>query len=108
MSIRAQTLLEYVTLLGLVVVVLVTMTTYVRRGVQGMVKAVADQVGVQKNSDQTFDETGHLISSYAASSASIDKQTKDFLGVTTYTYGDVTSAQTNVLINQGVTEQNPI
>ena len=108
MNIRAQTLLEYVTVLGLVVVVMVTMTTFVRLGVQGMVKSVADQVGVQKNSDQAFDESGHLVSSYAASRTGIDKQTKDFSGVITYTYGDVTSTQTNALINLGFTEQNPI
>lgn len=48
----AQTHVEYVILIGFVLLVLVTMAIGIKRLVQGFVKTTADQIGVQQNADQ--------------------------------------------------------
>lgn len=61
---QAQTLAEYVILIGIVLLVLTAMTPAVRRGIQSIVKVTADQLGNQHNADQSADEeSGYLVSS---------------------------------------------
>lgn len=76
-----------------------------KRGTQSLIKVVADQVGVQQNAEQKFDETGHLEASYTSTRGSMDKQTLDFIGQTTYIFNDLTATQSNALINLGFTEE---
>jgi uncharacterized protein (UPF0333 family) len=102
---KAQSVLEYTIIIGIIVIVLFVMNPLMKRGIQGMIKVVADQIGTQQNSDQQFDESGHLESSYVATRTSLDKQTRDFVGETNYTYGDVTYTDTETFINLGFTEE---
>ena len=102
---KGQSILEYTIVLGVIVIIMFTMGPMLKRGTQSLIKLVADQVGVQNNADQRFDESGHLEASYAATRGSMDKQTLDFVGSTTYVFNDLTSTQSNALINLGFTEQ---
>ncbi|MDP2940618.1 MAG: hypothetical protein Q8O13_11215 [Candidatus Omnitrophota bacterium] len=54
-NLRAQSLTEYVIVLGLVVVALTTMQVYMRRGIQAVVKVSADELGFQQNSEDVLD-----------------------------------------------------
>ena len=49
---RGQTILEFIFLMGIAVLVLFFMGPGIKRGVQSLVKASADQIGNQANSDQ--------------------------------------------------------
>lgn len=102
---KGQTLLEYTVVLGVVVMILFTMGPMLKRGTQSLIKVVADQVGVQQNAEQKFDETGHLEASYMTARSSVDKQTTDFNGTMAYIFNDVTTTQTSTLVNLGFTEE---
>lgn len=100
-----QIFLEYMLVIGAVVLVMMAMNKMIKRGTQGMVKVVADQVGLQVNADQQFDD-GYLKSSYVTTRVTTSKIKEEFAGQTTYTYGDVTVIHSNALINMGFTEEN--
>ncbi len=102
---RAQTLMEYAILLGMVTIVLIAMSPLLRRGVQGMVRTVADQVGVQKNSEQAFDDSGHLISAYSATRTVGNQLVRDVLGTMNYIYADEIQTDGNTQLNLGFTER---
>jgi len=101
-----QTFIEYTIVIGAVVMAILAMSTAVKRGTQGMIKVVADEVGVQEDADQAFDETGHLESSITTTRTTIDKTISEFVGETTYGYDDVTITDTDLSINLGFTEEN--
>jgi hypothetical protein len=76
-NIKAQSTLEYIILIGIVSVTLYYMGTAIKRGAQGMVKVTADQIGSQKDAEQSFDsKTGFLVESISnmQSSSSKNKQ----------------------------------
>lgn len=52
---RAQSISEYVLAVALVSIVLVGMTIYIKRGIQGVVRDTADLVGTQKKGGMVFD-----------------------------------------------------
>jgi hypothetical protein len=62
---RGQTIIEYTMIIGIVVVVLTYMGTGIKRGVQSLVKVTADQVGIQNNADQDYNDAqqGYMIAS---------------------------------------------
>ena len=49
---KAQSIQEYVIVFGLVVVALISMQTYMKRGIQGAVKDMADQIGFQDKAEE--------------------------------------------------------
>jgi Flp pilus assembly pilin Flp len=103
---RAQTFVEYTLLLGIVISVLVAMTPWVRRGVQAMVKIVADQVGNQQGAEQMGGESGHLVGTYALTQLDREKVTSERLGIRAYEYiKDETTTMSNLLVNLGFTER---
>lgn len=102
---KGQSILEYTILLGAVVLIMFAMGPMIKRGTQSLIKVVADQVGTQQNAEQTFDERGHLESSFTSTRGSADKQTMDLLGTTTYVFDDATTTTSNALINLGFTEE---
>ena len=51
---QAQIFLEYTIISGIVIMILLSMNTMIKRGIQGMVKSVADQIGLQINAEQNF------------------------------------------------------
>ena len=98
---KAQVLLEYTIIIGIITLIFFAMNTLLKRGIQGMVKVVADQVGRQENADQRFDESGHMESSYAVTRSSLDKTTGELAGVKSYTYSDVIFTDTETVSNLG-------
>lgn len=104
---EGQTIIEYSIVLVSVAIVLSTMAPLVQRSTQGMIRMVADQVGVQENGDQEFGETGYLKSSYISTETQIDTRTKELGGETIYEYGDATVMVTNAFINLGFRETLP-
>ncbi|HBO98056.1 MAG TPA: hypothetical protein DE315_02890 [Candidatus Omnitrophica bacterium] len=102
---KGQSILEYTILLGVIVLVMFAMGPMLKRGTQSLIKIVADQVGVQQNAEQKFDETGHMEASYTATRGSTDKRTQDVAGAITYSFDDVSVTTSNTLINLGYTEE---
>jgi len=102
---KAQIFLEYVIVIGAVVLAMLAMNTMIKRGTQGMVKVVADQLGNQAAADQQFG-SGFLEEQYTTTRTTATKLKREFLGNTTYTYGDVTQITSDVIINMGFTPEN--
>ena len=98
-----QSIMEYASLIALVVVVFLVMGTYIRRGIQGLVKVTADQLGNQRNAEQTFDERGHLINSLTITRAKIDKESREQFGVFNYIYNDRIETDSFTALNAGFT-----
>ena len=102
---KAQAILEYTTVLGVIIIIMFTMGPMLKRGTQSLIKLVADQVGAQQNAEQKFDESGHLEASYTATRSFTDKQDQDFAGTTRYLFADSTTTETNAFMNLGFTEE---
>jgi uncharacterized protein (UPF0333 family) len=100
---KGQSILEYSIVLGVVVMAMIAMGPMIKRGTQSLIKVVADQVGIQQNAEQTFDERGHLEGSNMFSRGSMDKQTFDTAGTISYVFDDMTTTQTISAINLGFT-----
>ena len=104
---NAQTIIEYIIVLGVVVIVLFAMTPLIRRGTQGMIKVVADQVGTQQGADQDFNSTtGHLVNSEVITQVRMNQATEEFLNKVTYTYDDAVTTKTDSTTNLGFTPNN--
>lgn len=52
MKTKAQSILEYVVLIGIISIALSVMQIYFRRGVSAVVKVAADEVGSQKDAEE--------------------------------------------------------
>ncbi len=52
---KAQSISEYVILIGIVALALIGMQVYMRRGIQAVVKTAADQIGDQKKGGTEYD-----------------------------------------------------
>ena len=87
---KGQTILEYISLVGIVVLVIVAMSTHIRRSIQGMVRMVSDQMGNQQKSEQAFDETGHLVNSITTAGIVTDKEKRERPGTVSYIFNDRT------------------
>ena len=105
---QAQSMLEYTLVISLVAVMLFAMSTMVKRGIQGMVRVTADQIGIQKDSDQFVNDisTGHLDQTYIATRADTNKTTREFDTTTNYILSDRMDTESNALLNLGFTEEN--
>jgi Flp pilus assembly pilin Flp len=55
-SLRGQSTLEYVILIGFVVAALIAMGVYMKRGVQGKLRESTDQIGEQYSAQNTTSE----------------------------------------------------
>lgn len=103
---KAQIFLEYTIVIGVIILAMFAMSKMLQRGTQGMIKVVSDQVGIQENSEQTFDEGGGFLeSAYTSTRSNIDKTKQEFLGSTSYIFGDSTLTESNALINLGFTNE---
>ena len=114
---RGQTILEYTIIVGIITVVLYYMGTPIKRGVQSLVKATADQVGNQVNSDQDFTDyqQGYLITSNTETQETKSKQIAELgyipLGGSVIyrgntAYAESTYTMTNTITNGGFTPSN--
>ena len=100
---RAQTILEYTIVIGLIVVVLITMGPYLQRLIQGSIKLTADQIGFQENADQDF-SVGFLEASHTSVNTVSNKTTTEERGTTTYLYDDATHMTSNAQVDLGFIE----
>lgn len=99
---NGQTILEYSVLLGIVVVVMITMSPLVKRAIQSMVKLTADQIGNQVNSEQiTDEETGFLEFSSAKVESVSNRQINEVFGDITYNFQEETKTKEESLSNLG-------
>ncbi len=104
---KAQSLLEYVILLGVVATVLFAMFTGVKRGIQGVIRITADQVGNQQNAEQIVTPTsGYLTESYSLTRTNNNKENRELVGNFGYFYNDASNTTSNSLINLGFTNRN--
>ncbi|OGX06011.1 MAG: hypothetical protein A2Z88_05990 [Omnitrophica WOR_2 bacterium GWA2_47_8] len=111
----AQTILEYMSLIGIIAAVFLAMSAYIGRGLQGMVKLVADQVGNQKDADQRpkqvpgqRDDRGFLINSYTAERDFKSKLSETIPGGNfIYRYGDRVESDSHAITNLGFREKPP-
>lgn len=101
-----QIFLEYVIVIGVVTLIIIAMSAMIKRGTQGMIKVVADQVGNQINAEQQFDEDSFLESSYTSTRMSTGKTKTELIGVTTYAFDDAISVKSNTQIRMGFTEED--
>lgn len=85
----AQTLLEYVMLVGIIVLVMTAMAPYLRRSLQSLIKTTADQLANQQEADQfnagrlvetAGGQLGFLVNSMAASRLTSQRDTSEVLG----------------------------
>ncbi|MCR4337122.1 MAG: hypothetical protein NUV91_04875 [Candidatus Omnitrophica bacterium] len=106
-KIKAQTFVEYSLLFGIVVAVLISMSPFVQRMVQGMVKTVADQVGTQQDADQQDELRGHLVNSLARARVNqITQKIGSVGGATTYEYlADDVQTSSVQTVNLGFSER---
>lgn len=102
---QAQTFIEYILMISAVTAIMLLMSTMVKRGVQGMVKTVADQVGFQNESDQIEQGGGFVMGMRQTSSVQKAIGVRDRLGNIVYTYDtDLVETQRTVLTNSGLIE----
>ena len=105
---RAQSLVEYAIVIGVVSAAFVAISAYMQRGIQSVLKTTADQVGVQSKGDQTSSsEFGYLDTSNAKENSAKKKATDETLGQFTYSYNDSTTTYSNSLSNYGFTPGTP-
>lgn len=116
---RAQTLLEYLILVGIITVVLFAMYHGVKRGVQSVVKITADQIGNQQKADQRAPNlskpeivpgpndqqpvavSGYLVEAYTATRATNQKGVQELFGDVGYFYNESVLTNSNSLTNLG-------
>lgn len=104
---QGQTFIEYSIMLGVLVTALVAMTPMMRRGIQGMVKLMADQVGTQQNAEQVGGRFGHVINSVSFTEVKQDIETIDRLGVAGKIFKtDQTFTDSSIYLNQGFIEKD--
>lgn len=102
---KAQSLLEYSLIVGIVTLVCFNMGTFLKRGTQGMIKTVADQLGDQREADQRFVvEDGFLRKSDIVVDASKETSTGEIAGVVTKYYYDRAHSQTTSEASLGFQE----
>ena len=100
---KAQTILEYTIVMGVIVVIMFAMGPMIKRGIQSLIKTVADEIGIQRNADQRFDESGHLVSSDVSTNSTVDKVTSGLSGTTVYSYNDTTGTISATVVDLGFT-----
>ncbi len=107
---RAQTILEYTIVIGLIVVIMIAMGPYLQRTIQGSIRLTADQIGFQENADQDF-SVGYLERSFATTRTVSNKTTNEGQhgerGTTEYLYDDATNTTSNAQVNLGFIEAPP-
>ena len=57
---KAQSILEYTLILGVVALALTTMQLFFKRGIQASIKLAADEIGRQEDAEQVAVESGDI------------------------------------------------
>lgn len=90
---RAQAFLEYVMVITIIVMAVMTLMPMLRRGSQSLVKVAADQIGDQVNSEQDFN-AAHLVRSTTTSHVGGGTQTSAQAGVMKEIMNETTRGRT--------------
>ena len=104
--VKGQSLLEYSIILGVIVLIIFTMTPTIRRLTQGLIKVMVDQIGSQQNAEQRFDDRGHLDSSKVDVRFSSSRETRENFGLINYISVERTETDSSSFLNLGTTRQN--
>ena len=62
LRIKAQNIVEYVIVVSIVSTALITMSTYLQRSIQGVVKLSIDEIGLQEREEFSITESATLLS----------------------------------------------
>ncbi len=101
-TLRAQILAEYVILITIISLAIVTMLPMIKRSAQKMTKLAADQIGNQTNADQDFNSTqGYLVSSRTDTYSSLQTDEIASYGSTGKAYRHAVVTNTETVTNQG-------
>ena len=105
-NLHAQGVLEYIMLVGIIVVALISMTQAIKRGAQSIIKEGADQLAAQQNADQSFSNTtGYLDSQNTISADDRQKQIIERVGIINYVQDDATQMIMNSSTNMGFAQE---
>ncbi len=111
MNNKAQTIVEYTMVIGVVMLILIAMNPLIRRGIQGMIVVAADQIGVQNRSDQdgyfNIETDGYMKSSHTMSHTILNKVIIEDFGRTTYNYDDESTTGVTTITDQGFRDGAP-
>ena len=103
---RAQGVLEYIILVGIIVVALIAMTQAIKRGAQSIIKEGADQLAAQQNADQSFSNTtGYLDSQNTVVADDRQKQVVERVGIINYVQDDASYSLMNSSTNMGFSQE---
>ena len=89
-----QGVLEYVIMLGIVVIALAAMSLYFRRGIQAVVKVAADEAGNQKDAEDINPTTGIKTSSTINRQTSVTQRNRILKGGSRVSDINTTTAST--------------
>ncbi len=104
---KAQSIMEYLILVGIVTAVIVSMSTSLKRSIQSYVKVTADQIGSQQDAEQQVElGKGYLEEAASSTDTSMSKTTSDVVGTISYAYNDRTQITSNSLTNLGFTDNS--
>lgn len=95
---RAQSIMEYVVLLGVIAAALTAMQIYFKRGIQAVVKVAADEMGEQKKGGIEYDYRYEWKERLGADTATVTNGTQR---TDTFEGGAVTHAKTENTIQSG-------
>ena len=103
----AQSILEYTLIVGIVAVVLVALTPYLKRSIQSVVKTTADQMGIQSQSEQVVsDRSTYLAESFSARRDTIDEEYIEVVNAAKMTiYDDTFETSANATTSLGFTNR---
>ena len=102
-NIMGQTIVEYSLLIGIVIALLLVVTPMIKRGSQGMIKTVADEVGYQNNAEQK--EGPGLIATTVQTDLKRQQRKQEWYSGATHsvqtTYDEASTARTQSLSDLG-------
>jgi hypothetical protein len=94
---KAQTIIEYTFLMGVIFAIGMAMTPMVKRTSQAMVKMISDQIGAQEDAEQIGGKMGIVVNATVDTRVSETKSKEEDMGETTYTVmrGQVSVSETH-------------
>ena len=95
---KGQTFVEYTIVIGVVILIIFAMGPMMKRGIQSLIKTVADEIGIQRNADQRLDGGSYLASSEGSTNSTVDKQIGGTSGTTVYFFNDTTVTTSRAVV----------
>ena len=104
---KAQSLVEYALIAGIIAIVLATMGAGFKRTIQKIVKSTADAIGFQSESEQAFNpDDGFLNSAETDVNATVDTFIDETQGSYSSVVEETIKVRTTALTNMGFTEHS--